>query len=86
MNLDGVVNRACFDSLLRRKNLDYILDSGIEYVVGWPVNIRFIKVCSDRPIEPHLESLGVIPGFRSWENEWHLHRVRRDAPEEIFRR
>jgi hypothetical protein len=79
VNLDGVVNRACLDSLLRRRNIDYILDSGVEYVVGWTVNIRFIKVLSDRPIEPHLESLGVIPGFRSWGSEWHLYRVRRSA-------
>lgn len=81
VNLDGVVNRACFESLLQRKNIDYILDSGIEYVVGWPVNIRFIEVCSDHPIEPYLRPLGVVPGFRSWGNEWHLYRVRRGAPE-----
>jgi hypothetical protein len=78
VNLDGVVNRACFEALLKKKNLDYVLETGIEYVVGWTVNMRFMKVCSDRPLEPVLEPLGVIEGFRSWGSDWHLYRVRRD--------
>lgn len=80
VNLDGVVNRACYDSLVARRNIDYILDEKIEYVLGWPNNIGFIRLFSSRPADPFLVPLGPVPGIRSWGNEWLLYRVRREGP------
>jgi hypothetical protein len=79
VNLDGVVNRACYDSLVARRNIDYILDERIDYVLGWPNNIGFIHLFSDRPVDPFLVPLGPVPGIKSWGNEWLLYRVRRDG-------
>jgi hypothetical protein len=31
INLDGVVNRACYESLVARRNIDYILEEKIDY-------------------------------------------------------
>jgi hypothetical protein len=76
VNLDGVVNKACYESLAARRNINYILDQRIAYVVGWRVNIEFIRRFSDRPIDDVLEPLGKIEGFESLGDAWYLYRVR----------
>lgn len=80
VNLDGVVNRECFDSLVERRNIDYIVRTRIEYVIGWKLNIDFIRFYSRRPVDAFLEPMGPVPGFQSWGKDWLLYRVRR-APD-----
>lgn len=77
INLDGVVNRECFDSIVERRNIDYIVRTRIEYVLGWKLNIDFIRFYSRRRVDDFLEPMGRVPGFQSWGNDWLLYRVRR---------
>lgn len=75
INLDGVVNRDCFNSLQQGTNMDYIRDSEIDYVFGWKNNIHFIKQHSKNFKESDLIFVQKIDGFRSWNNEWYLYKV-----------
>jgi hypothetical protein len=80
VNLDGVVNRRCFDSIVDRRNIDYIVGERIEYILGWKVNIDFIRFYSTRSADESLEPMGPIRGFQSWGNDWLLYRVRPAPP------
>jgi hypothetical protein len=42
VNLDGVVNKQCYESLVRRTNMQYVREEGIQYVFGWEVNLAFL--------------------------------------------
>jgi hypothetical protein len=76
VNLDGVVNRACFNSLLARENMAYIRGAGIRYVLGWNINMWFIEQHSrDFAKSEDLRVFGSIPGVRSWGYEWLLAEV-----------
>jgi hypothetical protein len=75
VNLDGVVNDAAFESLVARRNLAYIKREGIEYVLGWGINIRFLENHSRPGATDHLKFLGKIQGIRSWGNDWLLYQV-----------
>jgi hypothetical protein len=77
VNLDGVVNKKCYEALVRRKSAEYILSSGIEYVVGWHLNYRFLEKLSDRPLDEVLIDGTVIDGITSWSSGWMVHRVHR---------
>jgi hypothetical protein len=75
VNLDGVVNRKCFEALKAGRNMEYIRETGIEYVIGWEVNINFIKweTADFRPDD--LIPLGKVEGFQSWWFDWWLYKV-----------
>ncbi|MCH8333095.1 hypothetical protein IIC65_04120 [Candidatus Sumerlaeota bacterium] len=75
INLDGVVNRACYESLLEKRNIEYIREQKIEYVLGWPINIEFIKKESANFKETDLEFMGVVQGIETMSNRWLLYRV-----------
>jgi hypothetical protein len=76
INLDGVVNRKCYDAVVAKRNIDYIVQERVEFVVGWEVNIDFIRYYSTIPADDFLEPLGTVRGFRSWGKNWLLYRVR----------
>ncbi len=76
LNLDGVVNRKCFDSVEAKRNIDYIVYERVEYVIGWKVNIDFIRFYSSTAADDFLEPMGRVRGFQSWGNDWLLYRVR----------
>jgi len=75
INLDGVVNRACYESLVQKRNIEYIREAGIEYVLGWEVNIAFIRKESRSFRSDDLIPLGRIEDFASWRHSWLLYRV-----------
>jgi hypothetical protein len=75
INLDGVVNKKCFASLKQRRNIEYIKDTGIEYVVGWTVNFDFIKRESSNFKQDDLILVDKIDSFQSWWNDWYLYKV-----------
>ncbi len=75
VNLDGVVNQQVFRSLVEKRNLDYIREVGVQYVVGWKSNIRFIKIRSEGFREKDLRFIEEVKGFRSWNNKWLLYEV-----------
>lgn len=76
INLDGVVNKSCYESLVERRNMEYIRSVRIEYVVGWPVNIQFIVAHSANFRKGDLVLVGRLEEFRSWESDWYLLKVR----------
>jgi hypothetical protein len=75
INLDGVVNKRCYESLVRRRNLDYIRDMGIEYVIGWGLNINFIKAESQNFKQSDLVLRKKITDFESWNYHWYVYEV-----------
>jgi hypothetical protein len=75
VNLDGVVNKACYESLAENRNMDYIRRAGVQYVVGWPENIEFIEKHSTGFRKDDLRLVRKVEGFRSWGTEWYLFRV-----------
>jgi hypothetical protein len=81
VNLDGVVNRACYDAMVERRHLDYIRASGVSYVLDWPSNVALIPKHSADYRAGDLTSLGEISGLRSWNNPWLLVRVEATRPE-----
>lgn len=77
INLDGVVNKACHQALVRKRGLDYIRRRGIEYVIGWKSNIEYITDgATAQQRSEVLDSLGEIKGFRSWGIAWSLYKVK----------
>jgi len=76
VNLDGVVDDAIYRSLVERRHLDELRRRGVEYVLGWDVNLRFLLDHSRGATADALEPLGTVPGFRSWGEPWRLARLR----------
>ncbi len=75
INLDGVVNEACYRSLVERRNMEYIKSCGIEYVVCWPVDKAYIINHSTAFQPGDLTLVKVIEEFRSWHERWYVWRV-----------
>lgn len=75
VNLDGVVNKACYESLVENRNMDYIRRSGVQYVIGWPENIEFLEKHSAGFRKHDLQLVRKVEGFQSWGSEWYLFRV-----------
>ena len=78
INLDGVVNKECFISLQQKKNIEYIKSVHMNYILGWTVNIDFIKKHSENIKEADISLVNEIKGFRSWNQEWYLYRVNQE--------
>lgn len=78
VNLDGVVNKKCYEALVQRKSAEYILSTGIEYVVGWHLNYRFLEKLSDTSLDETLVDGNVIDGITSWNSGWMEHKVNRN--------
>jgi hypothetical protein len=75
INLDGVVNRRCFEALKEKRNIEYIRQMKIEYIIGWQENIDFIRRESASFKPDDLEYIRSIVGFKSWWDDWYLYRV-----------
>ena len=76
VNLDGVVNKDCYRSIVERRNQQYIVAAGIQQVIGWDINFSFIARHTahwdpDLMAEPHP-----IPDLESWGNNWYAVAVR----------
>jgi hypothetical protein len=75
INLDGVVNRPCYDMLVRKQGIEYIRGSGTQYVVDWLENIDHLRKESASWRDDDLIPLGRIDGFGTWRHNWFLFRV-----------
>ena len=75
INLDGVVNEVCYKSLVNKKNIEYIRSQGIQYVIGWDINLKFIRNNSKNFKENDLIKIGTVPHITSWGNEWNIYKV-----------
>jgi hypothetical protein len=72
INLDGVVNRPCYEALRNKRATEYIKEQGIEYVLGWVVNFDFLKSRSTDYEQSDFALVGKIPRYKSWDQEWYL--------------
>jgi hypothetical protein len=75
VNLDGVVNRACLESLRARRNLEYIAGCGVEYVIGWDVNLEDLREHSAGIREDDLVPVDGVPEIRTWGLPWRVVRL-----------
>jgi hypothetical protein len=74
VNLDGVVNRDCYEAMRRGRMLDYVRHAGVRYLV-WQDDIEFIGR-ETRDYDPRaLTPLGLIPGIDTAGWPWRLYRV-----------
>lgn len=80
INLDGVVNDACYRSLVERRNMEYIKRCGIEYVVCWPVDMAYIIKHSTDFNPSDLTFVKTIGEFRSWGERWYVWKVNPVTP------
>jgi hypothetical protein len=79
VNLDGVVNEACYRSLVERRNIEYIKSTGIAYVVCWPVDKTYIINHSTTFTPDDLTLVKEIGEFRSWNERWYVWKVRQPS-------
>ncbi|HEY3402398.1 MAG TPA: hypothetical protein VGK59_03365 [Ohtaekwangia sp.] len=75
VNLDGVVNGECYKYLVEDRNMDYIRLRKIEYILGWTINMDFIRLRTKNFQESELELIKNIDDFYSWNNQWGVYRV-----------
>jgi hypothetical protein len=80
VNLDGVVNAAAYRSLVARRHVAYLEERGVEYVLGWDVNMRFVWDHSAPGAQQRLAFRGKVGdeagrALRSWWNEWLVYQV-----------
>lgn len=83
INLDGVVNKACYESLVRRQNLEYIREKEIEYIIGWDMNIDFLKKHSSGYLPGDLVFVEEIDEFTTCTLPWKVYRVKNSAGPEF---
>ncbi|HBZ01762.1 MAG TPA: hypothetical protein DEO84_10630 [candidate division Zixibacteria bacterium] len=76
VNLDGVVNKPCYERLIRREAIDYMKDKRIAYFIDWTNNLEFIQRESRDLTPDDLEPLGKIDQFKSWNHDWHVFKVK----------
>lgn len=75
VNLDGVVNKECYDSLRAKNIMPYIMKRKIEYVLGASHNISFLLDTS-KPYDRKAFSINdTIHEFQSWGNTWLVYKV-----------
>ncbi len=75
VNLDGVVNSEAIREIMAGRNMEYIRNEGIDYVVGWRTNTTYIKRNTKEWSEDQLVEIGQVSGFRSWHSTWRLYEV-----------
>jgi hypothetical protein len=85
VNLDGVVNRKCLEALKAKRNMEYIREAGIEYVIGWGLNIDFIKWQTENFKPDDLIFVEKVESLQSLRTDWLVYKVnygeRENAPE-----
>jgi hypothetical protein len=75
INLDGVVNAASYEALLRKRFCQYAREIGLQYVLGWDSEIRFFKR-SSRPYQKgELLFVRKLTGIHCLDREIQLYQV-----------
>jgi hypothetical protein len=75
VNLDGVVNKACFEALQHHRNMDYIRATKVQYLVNWPENMDFLRLHSTGYKDSDVTLVTTIEDFRTWMKTWQVYRV-----------
>jgi hypothetical protein len=76
INLDGVVNRRCYESLTQKRAIEYMHSAGIQYFVDWPRFYTFIT-SESRSLRPDdLQFMYEIRDFTSKDSQWCVWKVK----------
>ncbi|OGC91352.1 MAG: hypothetical protein A2W25_09245 [candidate division Zixibacteria bacterium RBG_16_53_22] len=75
VNLDGVVNKRCYDALSQKQAMAYIREAGIEYFIDWMDFHDFLVKHSENYGVDDLRFFYTIKGFKAFHNEWHVYQV-----------
>ena len=75
INLDGVVNKSCYEALAKKQNMRFIRQMEIEYILGWEINIEFIKKESSDFNENDITLVKTIEDYDSLGCDWYLYKV-----------
>jgi hypothetical protein len=75
VNLDGVVNRAAYEALLRHRLGDYVRESGARYVLGMREDPDYIRAETADPRSDLLVPLGRMGDFTTGPDPWFAWRV-----------
>ncbi len=75
VNLDGVVNGECYRAITGRKMGAFIHQKGVQYIVGWQVNVDYLKTVSADVPESAWVPLGKVPNFTSWQRTWYVYKL-----------
>ena len=74
VNLDGVVNRDCYDAMRAGRMLDYVRRAGVRDLV-WQDDIELLARESPRMRPTAVTRIGRVPGFETWGASWYLYRL-----------
>ena len=74
VNLDGVVNRECYEAMRQGRMLDYIRRVGVRDLV-WQDDIELIARESGATRPAAVTRAGRIDGFETWGAPWYLYRL-----------
>lgn len=77
VNLDGVVNKRCYEALKEKRIPEFLQTEKVEYVIGWPLNMSFLSRQSDSPLMGHLSPAKDVPEIVSWSSNWLYYKVNR---------
>ncbi len=72
INLDGVVNKPCYEALVKRQALEYIKAQKIKYVLGWVVNFDFLSRQTTNYKKTDFMLMEKILHFKSWDQHWYV--------------
>jgi hypothetical protein len=75
VNLDGVVNRACYEALRKKQGMEYIRGERIEYFVAWLENFETLMKETRSFRDDDLILVSRLDGFGSWRHNWFLYKV-----------
>jgi hypothetical protein len=77
VNLDGVVNRECYDAMREQRLLDYVRSTGVRDLV-WQDDIELLARESSATRPAAVTRIARIGGFETWGAPWYLYRL--EAP------
>jgi hypothetical protein len=75
LNLDGVVNRECLDSIRAFSIVEYMEGNSVQYIIGWLGNFRFITLQAKDRNRSRIVMGHPIDSIRSWNSPWFLGRL-----------
>lgn len=75
VNLDGVVNKEAYTSLVDGRLMEYIRKSKIEYILTWKSNLYLLEKETNEFKNQELELVNQISGLKSWNDVWYVYKV-----------
>lgn len=74
INLDGVVNRDCYEAMRAGRAADYVREAGIRWLV-WQDDVEFLARESGNAAPLVLRAQGEVPGIRTRGTPWRVFEV-----------